>query len=176
MLYTPGDRLAERILDPYPMSVIRDQSRWFSYQDVLAMPPERAKVLFENKLVLIGVRNKNDQREEIRGFSCKNRYGVEFHAEAINTLMDKVVVRPLGAAGRILFMVFMGCSAAFIRSKLFSGPFWWTVAAVLAVHIVYSACVLVCFAAYALLLNVLYHLAAFWVTYGITARLEKKMR
>ena len=176
MIYTPGDRVADRILDPYPMSVIRDKSRWFSYQDVLAMPPEKTKILFENKLVLIGIRNKNDQREEIRGFSRKNRYGVEFHAEAINTLMSKVVVRPLGAAGRILFMVFMSCSAALIRSKLFARPFWWTIAAVLAVHIVYSACVLVCFAAYALLLNVLYHLAAFWATYGITARLEKKMR
>jgi CHASE2 domain-containing sensor protein len=168
------DTVADIILDPYPLEILRKKGRRFSYDDVIKQPLPKAVKHLKGKIVLVGAL-AGDTFWENRGFKEESRFGVEFHAEALNTLVNGVAIRSVGMTGQIMFMIVLGICGAFIRSRMIQTPVWARMAVAGLVHAAYFFCAIFFYARYCLLLNTLYHLGAFWLSYGATSFLEKKI-
>ena len=169
-----GSSVADILLDPYPIDILREKGRQFSYHDLIERNLPQTDHRFKGKIVLVGALGR-DTFSENRGFKDENRFGLEFHAEALNTIVNGVAIRSVGVTGQMMFMILLGICGAFIRSRMIQTSVWARMAAAALVHAAYFFCAIFFYARYCLLLNTLYHLGAFWLSYGATALLEKKI-
>ncbi|MDX1408537.1 MAG: CHASE2 domain-containing protein, partial [Saprospiraceae bacterium] len=105
-----GDTIVSTLVDLTPLHLIRAQTT--PYQEVL----QGANLdSFANKIVLVGVQEGN--RDDFATRAERRRYGVEFHADTINTLMRQVTIRPLGTTGQIIVTILMALLGAVVRYR-----------------------------------------------------------
>lgn len=80
--------------------------RTYSYENILSQSSsEWLKLSFQQKIVLVGVQKKFDR---FNTYMEEERYGVELHADAINTLLQYVAIRFSLWWDMILILVFGG--------------------------------------------------------------------
>jgi hypothetical protein len=159
------DTLANLIVDLTPIDLIRAQT--IPYQEVIkGIDPQR----FQNKIVLVGLEQKD--KDDFATRSEKMRYGVEFHADALNTLLSDVVIRPLRTTGQILITVGMALLGALLRYR-------WTLQKTRTLMLVVSIILYIIgtiwvYAEFRLLMNTLYHIAALLLGHWIAGKIINK--
>jgi class 3 adenylate cyclase/CHASE2 domain-containing sensor protein len=101
--------------------------------------------LFKDKIVLLGSGFHSEEKfrtpffgfefspddPNVAGGQYDWMYGVEIHAHALQNMLDAAYVRPLGVAGRLLFLLLLACLTGGIAFR--AGAGWGGAATVLAI-------------------------------------------
>ena len=171
-----GDTVAQLIVRFSPLEVLRHPSRRLPYQaffDGTSISGDR----FKGKIVVIGIDN---DREDIRTvnyrFKNERRHGFEVHADVLETLLQEITFRPLGQWGQFQVMVVMAALGQipmlltlfrFASFRRFYGLL------ILILYITVSVAVVI---EYRILLNTLYHVSAFLLTFWATIRIARRLQ
>ena len=135
---------------------------------------------WKGKIVLVGLTatgadpegaDGSDLYKVLRGLNVEERFGVELHADVVSNLLSPSQLHSLHWAGQLLFTVASVGTALFVRLatiRLSRALKWSLVVASVGVYLVMVA--LLC-AKFAVLLNSVYHLSAFIVTYWLLGKL-----
>lgn len=166
-LLDEGDVLAYMVIDKTPLSIIRDESRRHSYQDVLEHSEPETLTQFQNKIVMVGV--GIDRLQILSG----DRFGFELHADAINTLFNGVVIRSVSPGEQLVLMVILGILGATIRVRTRHVSRRLGISLLVIVLLVYFAGTIYLYTQYRLLLNTIYHAVAILLTYWVVGKLER---
>lgn len=165
-----GDIVAEMIVKLSPINDLRNANLRHRYEDVIA---DRAAQRLKDKIVLIGVQKKGVDQVLVRG--DEERFGVELHADAINNLISKIHVRPLGDLAQFLLMTAMaavGAGLKYWRPELPQHGI--RLALLLAAVALYVAATLLVYREFHVLLNSAYNLGALLLGYWIVGRLVRR--
>ena len=170
-LLLKGSTVANQFIRLSPLRYWRDPERRLPYQHLLTQN-QVPQARFKDKIVLIGVTKLGNDLYRVRhGLSLEERYGIELHADVISNLLTGVYIRPLSLEGQVFLMIVMAVLGALLALWRPSRTFLREVFYGLGV-VVYLYVSVILYAAYNILLNVTYQLAAF----GISAILMGKMR
>jgi CHASE2 domain-containing sensor protein len=153
---------------------LRDPTHRFDYETILTMPPAELVNFVGGRLVLVGGEH-DDVFSERRGLFKEKRYGVEYHAEAVNTLLNGSSVQYPDTTMQVFLMVILGFTGSYIRGGLSARPGHTRLIATTIVLLLALGCTLFLYAAYYLLLNILYPVGAFAVSYLVTGRIDKRI-
>ena len=150
---------------------LREPSRRFAMPAVLtgSVDPH----VFSGKRVLVGAEHPLDSlatRMDVNG----QRYGFEFHADAINALLNDQAIRPMPLAAQWLMALLMIVAAAAYRLWRLDKSHRWDILVLAAACMLYLAAAVILYAKLALLVDGLYHIAAFVMTWWILALLERR--
>jgi CHASE2 domain-containing sensor protein len=172
---TPGDTVAMLMIDLSPLPLLRSASTRFAYEQILEASVQEL-LGFAGKIVLVGVEVRGkDVSPVFRGLTREERFGLELHADAVNTLLNGTVIRPLGAGGQFVIML----GLAFLGGRLWlwklGGWRFLRPALVSAAILTYLAVSIYTYIEYRVLLNALYHLGAFGITYWATGKAERRI-
>jgi CHASE2 domain-containing sensor protein len=172
------DETAQLIVRLSNISHWRRAPALVKYEDAVA-PPLSIPVNWNGKIVLVGVTKASADAEGVegsdvykvlRGFNAEERFGVELHADAISNLLSSRQLHPLHWAGQLLFTVASVGTALFLRLAAMRLPRllrWGLIASSVGAYILMVA--LLC-AKFAVLLNAVYHLTAFFLTYWLLGK------
>jgi len=178
------DEAAQLIISLSDLKHWREGPWRVSYEDLLlepqgnrSAPPEAH---WKDKIVLVGVTRLGndaggaddaDVYTVLDDFAVQQRHGVELHADVVSTLLAPSQVHSLHWAGQLLFTIASVAVAVLVRlsSIRLSRPLEWCLA--LGAAAFYILMVGWLCAKFHVLLNCVYHLAAFGVTYWLLGRL-----
>jgi len=163
-----GDVLANMVIDRTPLQMIRDESRRHSYMDILEHPKPEKLTQFKNKLVIVGA------AIERLGDFHDDRWGFEVHADAINTLFNGVSIVSVAPIEQFVLMLIMGVLGAAIRARTRDVSRRLGISLLLAVLLVFFSGTIYLYAQYRLLLNIVYHVVALFLTYWLVGKLESR--
>ncbi len=99
----------------------------------------------------------------VRG--SEERFGVELHADVVNALQNKIFIRPAKASTQFALILAMGVAGSFLALRIQKRPLSVRAAVVLALGFAYVAFCVFVYVQTQVLLNYLYHLVAFGVSY-----------
>lgn len=172
-MISPGDIVCDMILAPLATEVLRDPQHKKSYQDILGQSVAELTPLMSGKVILVGGEH-GDKISEKRGGS-QTRYGVEFHAEALNSLLNNISIRPLGTVWQFVIVIFLGFLGGFIRGRFYSVSRMKRMAAGFLVVFLFMSTSLILYAGYHLLVNILYPISAFVLAYYAVGRIDRRI-
>lgn len=164
-----GDIVAEMIVKLSPINDLRNANLRHRYEDVIVEP---AAQRLKDKIVLIGVQKKGIDQVLVRG--NEERFGVELHADAINNLISKIHVRPLGESAQFLLMAAMAAVGAWLRYWRPELPYRVRLTLLLAAAALYVVTTLLVYREFHVLLNSAYNLGALLLAYWVVGRLVKR--
>ncbi len=173
-LVADGDTVGNMLYAPVPAAALRDPSHRSDYATMLAMPPAELVNFVAGRLVLVGGEH-DDVFSERRGLLEEKRYGVEYHAEAVNTLLNGSSVQYPDTTLQVVLMVILGFAGSYIRGGLSARPASARLIFTAIVLLLVLACTLFLYAAYYLLLNILYPVGAFAIAYLVMGRIDKRI-
>ncbi len=157
------DVVASFIIPLSPLAMWRSEPVRTGYSQALRMDGAALKQRFSGKVVVVGLQKPNQDVLRVRG--NEERYGMELHADVVNALQSKLFVRPAKPSTQFALIVAMGIAGAFLALRIQKQALLVRVAVVAAAALAY---VVFCVSVYVqaqVLLNYLYHLAAFGVSY-----------
>ena len=124
--------------------------------------------------MLVGIERKDDLFPVRHGITREERYGVELHSAIIRSLLDGRTIRPLDYWPELMLMVGLGLLGGFIRIETFywqalfrAGLFWTT-------FLLYFVIVSYVFHAYLVIVNTIYHLLVFSLSYWTVATVKRR--
>ena len=164
-----GTRYGEMLAVRAPLGEWRDPKRRFDYAAVLALPPERLEWA-RGRIVLVGVETSLD----LAPVRSEERYGVERHADAIATILGNAEPTPVSRAAEYLIVAApatLGALLAYRGSRKRWGRALLMSLGVLAGLIALST---VLYWTGHRLLNLLYPLLAFLLTFGSLLLLRRR--
>ena len=171
-----GDTVAQLIVRFSPLEVLNDPSRRLPYQaffDGTSIPADR----FKGKIVVVGIDNDGEDIFTVKyRFNTEVRHGFEVHADVIETLLQEVTYRPWGQWGQFAvmgIMAILGQIPMLLTLFRFTSfrriyPFL-----ILALYLTVSVTVAM---EYGILLNTLYHVSAFLLTYWVSIRIARRLQ
>jgi CHASE2 domain-containing sensor protein len=167
-----GAELARLIFPLSHREHLRRAALRIDAEQLLAEPP--APGAWRGKIVVVGAAHPLDVLQTRLDPAGPQRYGFEFQAEAINSLLTGTVVTPVGFLAQWLLSLFMILAAIVYRlwrvgkSRRLD---WFVLPLVVAA---YMALMVVMYAKFRLLVDSLYHLAAFVGTWWVLSFLERR--
>ena len=161
-----GDAVANLALALTPVATIRDESRCYSYKVIRDHADPQKLTELKNKIVIVGVEDEKD--------SYQDRYGFELHADALNNLLNNVVIRSAIWGWQFALIVILSISGAAIRVRMRHLSTWLSVLLLIIVLLMYFAGTIYLYAQYRLLLNTAYHAVALVLTYWIVCKIERR--
>ena len=167
----PGTEALRLIMRLSHRERLRDPSRRFDMNAVLEGTVDRR--VFSGKRVLVGAEHPLDALEtrmDING----QRYGFEFQADAMNALLNDAAVRPMPFAAQWLMALLMIFIAAAYRLWRVGRPHRWDGLLLVTGCALYLAIAVIVYAKFQLLVDGLYHIAAFAATWWLLALLERR--
>jgi CHASE2 domain-containing sensor protein len=170
-----GDAVAQLIIEFHPLALLRDPARRYRYEDLADPPDGMVDQRLQGRIVLVGRETEQDMIAVFRGLRTEERYGFEVHADTLTTLLRGIHIQPLSPWGQLGIMGAMGAlgaSARFVRP--FASPLARRVYC-LALVAAYLAASLWVYLVYQLLLNILYHLGAFFLAYWALEQAKRRM-
>jgi CHASE2 domain-containing sensor protein len=150
---------------------LREPSRRFDMDAVLKGAVDGR--VFSGKRVLVGAEHPLDAlatRMDING----QRYGFEFHADVMNALLSNEAVRPVPFSAQWLMTLLMVAAAAAYRLWRLGKSHRADMLVLAAGCALYLAAAVILYARFGLLVDGLYHIAAFVVTWWLLAVLERR--
>jgi CHASE2 domain-containing sensor protein len=165
-----GDLVANLAIDRTPRCMLRDWSRSYSYADVWGRSDPNTLTQFRDKIVVVGVAI---EREPLRDFHG-DRWGFELQADAINTLLNGVVIRPVAPSDQFALMVILGILAAIIRTTTRNRSKRLRILLLIVVLMIYIVVTICLYVQDRLLLNVVYPVGALFLTYWVVGKLERR--
>lgn len=164
-----GDRVAMRFLDVTPIEALRRQT--FRYEEIeTAVSGETAEAL-RGKIVVVGERTSRGKLYV--GFFRQPRYELEFHADAINTLLSGVTIRPVGSLGQLALLLALAAAGALIHSRNLGARS--RRAALTGVVLVYLVTATGLYVAFQLLLTTAFHLGALVASYVAVGNVKRRI-
>lgn len=168
---TPGVQVARLTVRLSHRERLREPSRRYALSAVLGgtVDPQ----VFAGKRVLVGAEHPLDMlatRMDIHG----RRYGFEFHADVVNALLNGETIRPMPFAMQWLMVLLMIVAAAAYRLWRLDKPRHWDILVVVGACVLYLATAVMLYVKSGLLVDGLYHIAAFILTWWTLAVLEKR--
>ncbi len=168
-----NDPYGELIIDYTPLETLRE--RRLSYERVLQADLDALRPLVEGKIVLVGLELGRDDRRSIwRGFNLESRYGLMLHADAVNTLLQDVSIRWLGGWAQFFIIICMAIVGAALGYRAPQGSRFLRAATLAAVPAAYVVGSVYLYLAHHLLLNGVYHILAFFVSYWTVKKLKPR--
>jgi CHASE2 domain-containing sensor protein len=170
-----SDRVALLAVDAMPVAALREPGRRLAYEDLVAASASAAGSGADlgGKLVLVGAEDDADSFAVLRGLSPEKRYGFEVHAEALNSLLQGRVIRPLGPRGQFAITLGLALLAALLRSPALDGRALARRALLAAAVVGYLAAGMYVYATSRVMVNTVYHLAALFLTYALLGRMRR---
>jgi len=168
-MMTAGTRYGEMLAVRAPLVEWRDPKRRFDYAAVLALPPERLEWA-RGKIVLVGVETSTD----LAPVRSEERYGVERHADAIATILGNAEPTPVSRAAEYLIVAALATLGALLAYR---GPRpRWGRALLISLGVLAGLTALstVLYWSGHRLLNLLYPLLAFLLTFGSLLLLRRR--
>jgi len=168
----PGAEVARLIFPLSHRERLRQSERRIDAETLLAEPPAPGAWL--GKVVVVGAAHPLDVLQTRLDPRGPQRFGFEFQAEAINALLTDAAVRPVGFLAQWMLALLMVLAA--IAYRLWrvgkSRRLDWLVLPL--VLVVYMSVMVLMYAKFRLLVDSLYHLAAFVVTWWVLSFLERR--
>lgn len=168
----PGAELARLIFPISHRERLRDAARRISAETLLAGPS--APGAWRGKVVVVGAAHPLDLLQTRLDPNGPQRYGFEFQAEVVNSLLTGAVVTPVGFLAQWLLSLSMVLAAIAYRLWRAGKSRRLDVVVLPLAVAVYLAVMVLMYATFRLLVNGLYHLAAFIVTWWVLSVLERR--
>ncbi len=169
-----NDPYAELIINYTPLEELHE--RRVAYEAVaLSAEPDTLRAFFEGKIVLVGLElGQEDLRSIRRGLRAEARYGVMLHADAVNALLKGVSIRWLGGWGQFFLIVCMAVMGAVLRYAVRTKSPIHRAALLAAVPVVYVLGTVYFYLAHHVLLNGIYHVLAFVLSYWMVQKIKRR--
>ncbi len=167
------DTSASIIIDPSLFEDPNDTQSKYPYESIITTADNSQLNRFKDKIVLVGVERKADLFPIRHGLTTEERYGVELHSAVIHSLLNDQVIQPLGSWQQFFVMVGLGLLGGLIRLKMLVLSPIFRAGILTTVFLCYVGIASYIFQAYLIILNTVYHLLAFAVSYwtvGIVKR------
>lgn len=103
-----------------------------------------------------------------------DRWGFEWQADAINTLLNGVDIRSISPRGQFGLIVVLSVVGGVIRTRTRHISRRLAIALLIIVLLAYLAGTIYLYAQYRLLLNTVYHVVALVLTYWVVGKLERR--
>jgi CHASE2 domain-containing sensor protein len=167
-----GDRTAEMVVDTVPLDVLRDPRRTLRVEPAaIGVPGPPLDIA--GAIVLVGVATAADRIDVLRGLSLEKHYGYEVHAEALNTLLQGIVVRPLALPVQIALTLAMALAGGLLRAPVLNPRPRTRLALLGAAAAGYLAAAVWAYASRRLMLNMLYDLGALFLAYALLGKFRR---
>lgn len=170
---TAGSVITRLIIPISHRERLREPKRRVSLDTLLSASPPG---LLAGKLILVGAEHPFDRLVTRMDVGDTPRYGFEFQADAINALLTDQVVYPLGFGTQWLISAGMILLAAGYRLWRLGKPRALDYIALPLACLLYLGVAIILYAKFRLLMDGLYHLAAFLVTWWAMGALERRWR
>ncbi|MGH8728734.1 MAG: CHASE2 domain-containing protein [Burkholderiales bacterium] len=167
-----NDAVAQLMIKLSPLNKLREEGFRYGYEQLIVSDAASLSRDFAGKTVLVGVQKTGQDIATVRG--GEERWGVELHADAVNNLMSGIRVRPLPEGMQFVLVATMSAVGAWLRFWRPSLAPQWRGLLALAVIAVYFALVIYIYQEDHLLLNVVYDLTAFALSYWMVSRLSRR--
>ena len=165
------DLSASIIIDPL---LLKDLQTKYPYESIIKLSDHDLLSHFKDKIVLVGIERKDDLFPIKYGLTARDRYGVDLHSAAVRSLLDNRVIQPLDGWGQFFFMIALGLLGGLIRLKTLTlSPFYRAGILTLA-FLFYFGIASYIFQAYLIILNTVYHLLAFGVSYWSVGSVNRR--
>ncbi len=168
-----GDSVASIYVDLSPHGLLKEPGLRFKYQDVIAsVRKSRLKEDFGDKIVLVGAQIRDrDCLRVPRGLQMEDCcFGMELHADTINTLLNGIHIRPSGLQIQAVFIFLFAMVGVFVKWKLelsFQANLILLLLTLIGITIFF-------YCQYRILLHSAYYAAAFAWTHSNTFRTKTK--
>lgn len=134
----------------------------YSYRDVLEGSVDPS--VFNDKLVLVGLMNSEGQTDLHHvplGLEGTRMAGVEIHANAIETILQAVPLRPQGTLSQLFMIIGLALFSSIFYGQLPKKRFnWWLVAAVVILTFVWVVAATVIFSEQLIVINLFHSMLA----------------
>lgn len=155
-----------------PREELRKQSH--GYETVFDLGKDELTRLYKGKIILVGREDRADSLNVFRDAKNDPRHGFQVHADTLNTLWQNVSIRPLDMWHQFWIMVFMGALGQLaIWCNLYATGV--RRAYLFATVLIYIGLAIWAYAAHQVLLNTIYHLGAFFLSYWIALKLARRL-
>jgi CHASE2 domain-containing sensor protein len=168
------DLVALLVVDAMPVAALREAGRRLTSRDLLASGASTAAPDMAGKAVLVGAADEADVFEVLRGLVRERRYGFEVHADALNTLLRRVAIRPLAAGAQLAVALALAVLAALLRSPALEARALARRGLLAGALLAYLGAGVYAYAAARLMVNTVYHVAALLLTYALLGRLRRQ--
>lgn len=146
----------------------------YLYENIIKNLDNSQLSRFKDKIVLVGVERKNDLFPILNGLKTEEHYGVELHFAVIYSLLNGKLIQPLGSWSQFFVMISLGLLGGLIRLKApLLSPFY-RAGMITAVFLLYFGFACYIFRAYLIVLNTVYHILAFAVTYWAVGTVRRR--
>ncbi|SAK56805.1 CHASE2 domain protein [Caballeronia arationis] len=169
----PAGAVLARII--FPLSHrerLRDPARRLNTDTLLAAASPAPA--WQGKVIVVGAEHPLDLLQTRLDVAGPERYGFEFQAGAVNALMTGAIVTPLGFVQQWLLVLVMVAAAIAYRIWRVGKSRWLDVIVLPAACFAFLAITVLLYARLGLLVDSLYHLVAFGVTWWMLLALEKR--
>jgi hypothetical protein len=103
-----------------------------------------------------------------------DRWGFEIHAEAVNTLLNVVAIRPVAPGEQLILMLILAILGATIRVRTRHVSRRLGISLLVTVLLVYFTGTIYLYVRHQLLLNTVYHVASLFLTYWVVGKIERR--
>ena len=171
-----GDILPQILVRFLPVELYRSPAIRYRYEDIIGKAGEAFAGQLRGKIVLVGRESVADTISTFSGFHSEERFGFEAHADVLNTLLQKVHIDTLDSWKQLFIMLCMGALGTVPRlTELLKNPLLrrsYCTATIAA----YLAMVVLLYVQYQVLLNPLYHISAFLLTYWVMGKAARRLK
>ena len=168
-----NDTSASIIIDPSLLKDMKDSQSKYPYETIIKNLGNDSLSRFKNKIILVGIERKEDLFPILHGLTTEERYGVELHSAVTHSLLNNKIIQPLGSWQQFLVMMGLGLLGGLSRLKISPLSPFFRAGIFTTVFLLYFGIASYIFQAYLIILNTVYHLLTFGVSYwtvGIVKR------
>ena len=171
----PQDQVAELVIDLTPLDQLHKPASRMPYHQVLGSNKNELSKIVKDRIILVGTETEKDWVKNVfRGLSpSENRSGLELQADAINTLLQGITIRPLGIVSEFLLIMLMGAIGSLLVYCLPLQRRYWRIGLLLVSIIAYLSIALDVYINQRILLNMLYHISVLLLAYYFAVKLKK---
>lgn len=168
----PGAVMARLLFPLSHRERLRDPQRLIEAEELLSHPP--APDSWRGKVIIVGVRHPLDVLQTRLDGAGPQRFGYEFQADSVNSLLTGAIVTPVSFLAQWLIALMMALTAIVYRLWRVGKSRRLDIVVLPLSVVVYLATMVLLYARFRLLVDSLYHLAAFLLTWWMLAALEKR--
>jgi CHASE2 domain-containing sensor protein len=169
-----GDTVATLITGYASTERLQSEERRYTYDEFLGPAGASVASALAGKIVLIGAQTEDERFTVLRGPTPETLYGVDIHADVVNSILTEVALKPFGQGWQFALIFLMALVGGGIRG--WRMPRWlpargWLLAVAVALYLsgaVYA------YARHQRLLLVMYHLAALLAAYFLVWWIQRR--
>ena len=152
----------------------KDLQYKYSYESIINPPINDSLSPFKDKIVLVGVERKDDLFPIRHGLTTEEHYGVELHAAVIHSLLNGRAIQPLGSWQQLIVMAGLGLLGGLIKLKTLTLSPIFRISLLTTAFLFYFGIASYLFQAYLIVLNIIYHILAFAVSYWTIGTVKRR--